>query len=142
MKRTDIILLLNLSLIPLFAGCSQNNIYRSANNGSELTYPELTNEQNAIIAPGPPGNLWFSIESGNKIINWQGTRDDTVSYYTIYGRCDKDSSLKKISQIKSIGDNSGMYSFNIENDSGCDYSISATSFYGAEGSKELLKTMK
>ena len=100
MKRTDIILLLNLSLIPLFAGCSQNNIYRSANNGSELTYPELTNEQNAIIAPGPPGNLWFSIESGNKIINWQGTRDDTVSYYTIYGRCDKNSSLKKISQIK------------------------------------------
>src|SRR3989344_9224491 len=139
MKRTDIILLLNLSLIPLFAGCSQNNIYRSANNGSELTYPELTNEQNAIIAPGPPGNLWFSIESGNKIINWQGTRNDTISYYTIYSRCDNESSPKKIGQVKSIGDNSEMYSYTIKNDLGCDYSISATSLYGTEGPKEPVK---
>ena len=126
-----------LSAFLSLTGCAQNNA-----NNSTITSPELTFEENAKIVPGPPGNLWLSTESDKKTINWQGTRDDTVSYYTIYARCDNESSPKKIVQVKSIGDNSGMYSFGVKNNLNCDYSISATSIYGTEGPKEQVKTVK
>lgn len=107
-------------------------------DGNRVGDTGITFEEDAKIAPGPPGNIWLSKESGKNVVNWQGTRLDIISGYKIYRRCHEES-WSFIGRTQAVGDNAGFYVFKDSIGDTCQYAVSSMDIRGNEGQKELAK---
>jgi hypothetical protein len=95
----------------------------------------ITAEEDAGIAPGPPGEV--RILHGGRIhrIEWQGTRDDTVRGYQIYRRC-SGSPWQELAFVELHANdprNRDTYVFEDPFGAVCDYAVAAVAADGRRG---------
>ena len=46
----------------------------------------MTREQHDANPPGPPGRVVHARRDGVQVVEWDGTRDDTIAGYRVYRR--------------------------------------------------------
>ncbi len=134
-------LLLTMTLIGalILTGCNVSVTSQTSTSKQEkyeIPPPStgISVEEDALIRPGPPGNIWISNDGGKTVIHWQGTRNDRVKNYVVYRKGDADWQV--IGRVPSFGDNSSVYVFSETTITGFTYAVSAVSTRGVEGPKQ------
>jgi len=94
-KRTG--LSVSAALAILATGCggsTEGPVERPAPDEQATSQPStpvppagITLEQDALIPPGPPGTVNVSHRDDVHVVEWKGTRDDTIVGYEVYRMC-------------------------------------------------------
>jgi hypothetical protein len=106
---------------------------RSDNGNSASSGGGLTAEEDAMIPPGPPGTVSVSRENGFYVVQWEGTRDDTVIAYAVYRRCGAES-WTPIARVPVRNPrNEGPHDWKDRMDASCEYAVAAVDANGREG---------
>ena len=95
----------------------------------------ITADEDALIPAGPPGLVVVSQRDDAHVVQWQGTRDDTILGYQVYRRC-LPGEWTKIAFVEiHDGDNrnKGTYVFEDEFDADCEYTVAAVGRDGNPG---------
>ena len=98
---------------------------------------EITAEQDAQIPPGPPGSVSVSRSGQVHVVEWKGTRDDTIQGYEVYKRRPPGKWVK-IGRVKLRRDderNRGTYRFEAKFNADCEYTVAAVGPDGKPGPK-------
>lgn len=100
----------------------------------------ISAEENALIPPGPPGTVRVTLQGQKHLVEWQGTRDDTIRGYQVYSKSTNQGDWKMIGFIKLREDdarNRGSYRFEKDVEPGCEYAVAAVGLGGKAGPKNV-----
>ena len=97
----------------------------------------ITAEADAQIPPGPPGSVSVMRRGQVHVVEWKGTRDDTIQGYEVYRKCPLGEWVK-VGSVKLHPDderNRGTYRFQLDFSADCEYTVAAVNPDGKPGPK-------
>ena len=99
------------------------------------TVAGITFEEDARIPSGPPGSISISRHGPSRVVEWKGTRDDTVLGYEVYRSCSQGEWVKLGFVPLSASDerNAGLYRYEDSFSGECKYSVAAVGSNGKPG---------
>lgn len=100
----------------------------------------ISAEENARIPPGPPGTVIVTQQGRQHVVEWQGTRDDTITGYQVYVRSTNQEVWKPVGLVRLRSDDSrnrGTYRFEKDAEPGCEYAVAAVGLSGKPGPKNV-----
>ena len=86
-----------------------------------------------MIPPGPPGTVNASRENGSYVVQWEGTRDDTVTAYEVYRRCGAESWIPVARVPVRNPRNEGPHEWKDRVEANCEYAVAAVDANGRVG---------
>ena len=100
----------------------------------------ISAEEDGRIPPGPPGTVRVTQQDQKHLVEWQGTRDDTIKGYQVYSKSTNRGDWKAIGFVKLREDdlrNRGNYQFKQDVEPGCEYAVAAVGLGGKAGPKNV-----
>jgi len=99
----------------------------------------ITFEEDARIPSGPPGSISISRDGPSSVVEWKGTRDDTVLGYEVYRSCSQGEWVKLGFVRLSTSDerNTGLYRHGDSFSGECKYSVAAVGSDGKPGPRSM-----
>jgi hypothetical protein len=148
-SRERVDLSLATALVVLATGCgrfTESSDDRPAPDEPATSQPSTSSprvgisaEEDATIPPGPPGTVNVSHRDGVHVVDWKGTRDDTIVGYEVYRRCGSGdwNSVGSVALRPDDGRNRGTYVLEDEFKIRCEYTVAAVNAAGKPGPKSI-----
>jgi hypothetical protein len=99
----------------------------------------ISREEDAMIPPGPPGEVLVARNGDLSVVSWKGTRDDRIRRYQVHRRCDPGDS-DPVGFVPLHPDderNRGEYRFEDRHRPRCEYTVAAVGASGRPGPRTV-----
>ena len=101
--------------------------------------PGITAEEDAGLLSGPPGTVEVTHGPEGHLVQWSGTRDDQITGYRVYRRCDPGKWVE-VGLVETRDEderNEGVYGFEEQFAADCEYTVAAVGRNGVTGPKSV-----